>query len=119
MKRLLVIVLSFLFTSSHSSGQGHVIDSLKGVLKTSGEDSNKVQLLNEIGWRLTIKDIPEGKDYALKAKALGETLHFKKGIVRACNTLGVIEMDKGNYKESLDHFQLSLLLSNEIYYPIG
>lgn len=119
MKRLLLLPFFLCTLSIHLKSQGRLIDSLKTVLKTLGEDSNKVKLLNEIGWKLTQRNNPDASGYAQKAKELGEAIRFTRGVVRACNTLGVIEMDKSNYRESLDYFQLCLHISDDIHYSIG
>lgn len=57
-------------------------DSLLSLLPTAQDDSNKVNLLIEIGQQYEFTDFENAKAYYLKAKELSEKLHYKKGIVK-------------------------------------
>jgi len=68
--------LSFTF---FSYSQNSKIDSLLSVLKTSKEDTNKVNILNELCKYWLKKNSDSAIYYAEKAKILSEQISFKIG----------------------------------------
>ncbi len=105
---LVLIVIPFV-----SSAQTPVIDSLKAVLKTAKEDSNKVKALAMLGdklWR--VGEMDTAMILAKEGVALGEKIKYKKGLATSLATVGLIHWQKGNYPEALK-FHLEALKIRE------
>ncbi len=100
----------------------NLIDSLQTIIKTSANDTNKVDNLNLIGWEYFIKGnykdallySNEALDLAQKIVMPGGIGGFKKGKGAALNDLGLIYMYTGNYPKALDHFLKSLKIAEEL-----
>jgi signal transduction histidine kinase len=82
------------------------IDSLRNVLKTTGEDTNKVNVLNLISRKLVEATQNENpKDYAELALSLAKNLNFKPGIAFAYYNIGLFEGQRGRYTEAFSNFR--------------
>jgi tetratricopeptide (TPR) repeat protein len=95
--------------------QSRTIDSLQNILKTSKEDTIKVNTLNLLGKELTASaDYKKAMDYYNQGKQLAEKLVYKKGIAISYNNIGIIYMNQGNYPEALKNQVASLKIKEEI-----
>ncbi|HRG57871.1 MAG TPA: adenylate/guanylate cyclase domain-containing protein [Bacteroidia bacterium] len=111
MKRILLLFLFSLVLSCQLSAQGNpqlMIDSLLNILKTSDDDSNKVNTLNELskylGWRIGNYDT--AIYFALSAIKISEKIHYKKGEASALNNFGQVYFHQGKTPEALkSHFE--------------
>lgn len=74
--------------------QSAQIDSLELQLQTT-TDTNKVKVLCDLCWEYRYAS-PE------KALELANQLGFEKGIAQSYNDMGIIYIDKGNYKKAVD-----------------
>jgi tetratricopeptide (TPR) repeat protein len=105
------IFLSFIFLGvvcqqSFTQQLDSEIDSLKNVLKTTGEDTNKVNVLNLISRKLVEATQNENpKDYAELALSLAKYLNFKPGIAFAYYNIGLFEGQRGRYTEAFSNFR--------------
>ncbi len=119
MKSRYLIVLFILLGYIQGFAQNRVIDSLRGVLKTEQDDTNKINTLNTLGellWRTGSYD----SSMANATKALGleekiisspESTISKAGEnerARTYKVMGVIYRHLGNYSKALD-FDLNAL----------
>ena len=84
-------------------------DSLKNFLKTAKEDTNKVIVLNKLCWLL--RNDPSAITYSREALQLATKLHYDLGIATACNHMGVMYRNTGDYKKSLENHFISLDVS--------
>ncbi len=110
----------FLFFLFFCFAQNQKIDSLKQVLTKTGDDTNKVTLLNKLSFNLKLLSrFDEGLKYAEESKALAQKLDFKIGLIRACSGCGVLNFYKGNYNEALKNHNMALSLSQAIDYKPG
>ena len=106
---LLLLVSCFCFS------QNAKIDSLKKLLKTQQEDSNKVSVLNNLCWEIAkTGGYFEAVQIANEALVLAEKLKNKKGTFSALNNLGVFYGFQGNYPKALEYFLKALKLAEEI-----
>lgn len=80
MKKLLLIIL---LLPAAVFAQTKRVDSLKKILAKTPADTNRVNLLNDIGDGLILFDAGEGIKYAKQAMALSNKLGFKKGLAYA------------------------------------
>jgi class 3 adenylate cyclase len=88
--------------------QATVADSLLALLAKTKEDTNKVNLLNEIAWELKTDDAKAAIARLDAAILLARKLHFRKGEGNALNYRGVIEDLHGNSEAATDFFHKAL-----------
>lgn len=106
MRALLAFIIFFHLTSI--SAWAGKKDSLLALLKTSGEDTNKVILLGKMA--RASSDESKYKDaiaYAEQARTLAEKLQFKKGMALAYSSIGLAQTHLGEYAAALKNLQLS------------
>ena len=91
------------------------IDSLLSVLKTSKEDTVKVNVLNILSrqYRRT-GNSPQGMKYAEEAISLAKKINFRSGIVNSYNNIGMHYEYQGNYPEALKNLFVALKIAEEI-----
>jgi serine phosphatase RsbU (regulator of sigma subunit) len=121
MKKLLFIFSALLiFAVMPSISQNKKIDSLLIVLKTEGEDTNKVNVLNNLGKRFIILgDYNTAKNYINNAKTLAATLKFKKGIAHAFSLIAFSNERQGNFSEALKNYFSALKIRREIGHKLS
>ena len=109
-----------LLASCFCFSQKAKIDSLLNVLKTAGEDTNKVNLLNSLGRALIFTGkYKEGKEYENRAIELGKKINYKKGIAQAYNNIGVACWYEANHVEALKNQNAGLKIRIEINDRVG
>ena len=117
-KHLLKIIISVFFIVGawqQSQAQNKKIDSLKILLKTAKEDTNKANILSDLSWRLkNIGNYDTALQYANTALSLSEKLNFKRGLSAARNGIGLVYFYKGNYAEALKNYFIGLKIREEL-----
>ena len=118
---ILHLYFSSLFYSFVSNGQSNTIDSLKKVLQTQREDTNKVNVLNGLALILadTVLDNKGGMQYAKNALSLSEEIHFQKGSGEAHITLGKVYYRQSKYPEALENFLAAKQNMETAEYKLG
>lgn len=106
--RGLFLVIILLFLNFNMSSQNRLTDSLYSILKISKNDSNKVKLLNEIGWEVSYFDLDSGLTYGLQGLELANKIKYYNSNSYLCNTIAAIYSDQGNYKETVNYLQKGL-----------
>ena len=105
----------FMLCSFYSYTQSETIDSLKKVLATEKEDTNKVNTLNELSATLN-HDRNSAMQYAKDALLLAQKINFKNGEGVAFYQLGVAETgsnyigEHGNINEALVYFNNAIAI---------
>lgn len=100
--------------SANGFGQDKSIDSLKKVLQSEREDTNKVNTLNALCDKLllnTVIDSSHSKEAMLlseKALTLSEELHFLKGKGSAIENIGRVYLSRKNLSEAHKDYDLAL-----------
>jgi two-component system, NtrC family, sensor kinase len=84
------------------------IDSLKTVLTTANEDSNKVKILNSLSFALAWSIPDSGIVYAEESIALARKINYEPGESFAYTFMGFCLTTIGNYPLALDYFYKSL-----------
>ncbi|MEO8761035.1 MAG: tetratricopeptide repeat protein [Bacteroidia bacterium] len=92
--------------------QNKQIDSLKTLLKTAKEDTNKVTVL--INLSRQVSNLDSSLSLATDAKTLASKIIFKKGLADAYNIIGVVCYSRGDYPNALKNFFASLKIKEEI-----
>jgi len=113
--RSLISAVFFLFLSQFSSAQNHNLDSLLSALKTSKEDTTKINILNSIcREQKNIGDFEKANQYGNQALLLAKRLSFKKGEAKAYNNLGIIFESQGDAENALKNYMIALKIREEI-----
>lgn len=113
-KRLFLIIFFAVICQLSYAQTDKVVDSLRDVLKTAVEDTNKVKALDDLARRLgQIARYSEAENYAEKSLALAERLNYRKGMAYAYNSIGVTYRNQGK-PEALKNLQASLKIAEEI-----
>jgi serine phosphatase RsbU (regulator of sigma subunit) len=114
-KRLLYLLLLFLFSAFILNAQDARVDSLKNLLNGMGLDTFRVDVLNEIADALYRADPDGAIQYAGEAKNLAEMITYPGGEALAFKNLGLGYYMQGNFIEALRNWEPSL----EIYRELG
>lgn len=96
-----MILLLFLCFSTKISAQSE-LDSMKALLKDSGEDTTRVLILDDLGWMLKSENPDRARAYLQEAIALSEKLNYQRGLSKAWNDLGVVETIHNNIPEAIE-----------------
>jgi len=103
-----IFLLSFLSIFSFIvEAQPGKVDSLRKILETQKEDSNKVKILNELSGSI-YNDNKLKMKYAELAKNLSRRLGYLKGEAKALMNQGRSEMDISNYFDAYNYFDSSI-----------
>jgi tetratricopeptide (TPR) repeat protein len=120
----IVICLLATILSTNAFAQTRVIDSLKNVLKTEQEDTNRVKTLialsNELKRRgkydtsiicassaITVAEKLASSSSPIVVKA------SKKGIAKTYNNIGIIYDEQGNYPKALEYYFKALKMEED------
>ena len=121
-----ILLANFMFALLHfTSAQNNTIDSLEAILKTAGQDTNKVNILNTLSYELLYSNTDTTIFLATQAKNLAEKLNYSKGIASAYLRLGQAYNNLGSYEQSQAYLSKALALSTDklttakIYVNIG
>lgn len=107
----LLLIFNFLLLNCFFAQQKQ-IDSLLQVLKTSANDTNKVNVLNLLSNKIARSgNFNAATAYAASADSLAKQLNYPEGIAKANINLGNISMDKGDFNKSLLHYIQSYKIS--------
>ncbi len=105
----------FILCCINASSQNGSIDSLLHILKTTKEDTVKVELLLDIGDALKINGDPDSADiFSNSALQLSKQLNYKSGIAYSYTNLGNSSTNRGNYPDALQYYSKALQLFEQI-----
>ncbi len=113
-KSLTFFILYIFIVGNFSFGQQSEIDSLIKVLKTSKEDSNKVNVLCDLCWYSKSLDVKKALDYGNEALNLATKIEYKKGMALAYNHLGVVYYFNSRNLKSIECHKEALKIRQEL-----
>ncbi|MFH1320426.1 MAG: hypothetical protein ABII90_07225 [Bacteroidota bacterium] len=112
------IVLTLFSHLSAMPGQplNEQVDSLENLLKTAEGDTDEVNILNALAWKLRSVESQRGKAeiYARKGLNLARKLKYRNGIANINHTLGSISSKNGNYWMALEYYFRVVMLNGEM-----
>jgi tetratricopeptide (TPR) repeat protein len=110
-----IIIVSFLiFQSFVSNGQNRTIDSLKQILQTQKEDTDRVNTLNLLSIALSDNgDQNEAMKITDNAILISKNVNFKKGEAMAYSNKSVISFKEGDYLASLSNSQSAIKIFHD------
>ena len=114
MKSRYLTIFLFLIGCLSGFAQSHAVDSLKGVLNTEQEDTNKVNTLNklcEVLWRIgsyngSMVNASLALELEEKIISSPDSILVKageNGMARTYKAMGVIYRHLGNYSKALEY----------------
>ena len=112
--KYIVLGLTLFFCHFITLGQKSQIDSLFTLLKTDREDTNKINHLNALAWKLKGINPDTAIILSNQVLQLAEKIKWKKGTAQCQQQLGVLNHIKGNFVLSLKHYQNALRLWEEL-----
>ena len=121
MKIKVTLVLStlLLYTQVVIFAQNSEVDSLKSILAHQpNNDTARVNLLNEISFKLNFVDVEKNLKYAKEADSLSDILNYKKGKVSAWNNLGLYYYYAFLFDSTLSSYGRAMDLSQGLWSPI-
>ena len=88
--------------------------------KLSGKpDTNKVVLLSNLCWEYRSVSPDSALLFGTKALQLARDLNYPKGIAQACNDLGILYIDKADYKKAVCFLNESMKIREQLNDLIG
>ncbi len=118
MKKLSLFLTALLIALANS-GQDHLVDSLQTALKTSKQDTVRVNILNALFVNSYYTDPDRAMEYGKEMLRLSEQIGFRKGVGTAYNCIGVVYYIKGDYFLALDFYKKSLEIKLELNNKVG
>lgn len=97
---IFLIVLFWFFTTV-LYGQNAKIDSLLNILPTLAQDTNRVNVLNDLSWKFHKIDTEQTLCYSNQALELAKAIQYPKGIGRALNLSAIFFSGQGDLNESI------------------
>ena len=125
MKKSILLSCIILALQQVSIAQNPTIDSLQAMLKNTGQDTNRVNILNSLSYELLYSNTDTTIYFATLAKNLSEKLNYSKGSASAYLRLGQAYNNLGNYDQSEMFLSKALSFSTDklttakIYINIG
>jgi tetratricopeptide (TPR) repeat protein len=106
MKKAVRILIYYSVFSIHSFcfSQNFKIDSLLTLLKNDKEDTGKANILNAFAWELKNNNPDTAILLSNQALSLAEKDHWKEGIEKSYDQLGVFYWLKSDYSRALDYY---------------
>ena len=110
----ILLYIYFICLSTLCFAQDKKLDSLKLVLSTAKEDSNKVNNLIQLSKGYTFSDPEEAIRYSIEARDLAQKLKFNSGKAYALKNIGMVYYNHTNYVETIENWNQSHLLFDSI-----
>lgn len=108
----LIIVLLF---SINTYLQNAEIDSLEILLENHSEtDTTKVNLLNDIAFKIRFYDLEKTIQYAKNADSISEILNYKKGNAVSLKIQGVYYFSQSDFDKAMTCYEKSIQICEEI-----
>jgi len=108
---IFIVLLFLLAIHSQSIAQSNIIDSLKHELKTYKKESEKrVDLLNELAYENSSKDINTCLTYLKEARKISVKIKYTKGEAKSFYIEGITKVMQSNFDEAVKLFEKSIEL---------
>jgi len=114
MKQKVVLILVLLAQALRGLSQSNAIDSLTKLLNAAREDTNKVQLYNQLAPKVFGNDPARALDYANTAFQLATKLDYQRGIALSLKNIGLIYYLRDIYDSAITYSSQSLEVLNQV-----
>ena len=89
-------------------------DSLRQLLTTAKEDTNKVKLYNDLAWELKVGEPDQARQYLENSLLLARKLGYRQGEAQACNNRGVVEIIHNDPELAKEYMQKALDIRQDL-----
>jgi len=114
-RQALAFILTLLFITSIAFAQTGEIDSLENLLANHTEtDTVKVDLLNDIAFKIQYYDLKKTLQYTTLADSLANIIDYKKGKAKSIKTKAIYYKAILDYPKAMRYYQKALKISGEI-----
>ncbi len=115
-----VLLLGFIIAINLSThAQVVSSDSLETILKSTGQDTSRVNTLNQLSLLYLTNNPSRALAYANEALKLAKSLGFTQGEITALNRVGENEFRQSNYAKAVDYTTRSLHLAVKFNDSLG
>lgn len=119
-KYLLLLGILVLASADEASAHQTKIDSLLLLLKTAKEDTNKVNVLNELSWQYQIiSSYDTSLLFARQSEALSKKLKFNSGLARSYMNFSSTLEQRGYYPDAVKKYLEALKIYETMNNPLG
>ena len=109
-----IALTTLLFVLVFGFAQNKTVDSLKLVLKTTKQDTNRVNILNELAFAYAQNNQETALDFVDQALLLAKKLNYKKGEAFAEYSIGRIGWFNIEYDSAIVHYNRALILGESL-----
>lgn len=97
-----------------------IIDSLENVLEKRVKlDTQRVDMLNHLGFEYWIVDPNESEKYGRQAQELATMLEYEEGIAYSNRIIGVAHWARGNYDPAIEHLFKAIQQYHDLKNTLG
>jgi serine phosphatase RsbU (regulator of sigma subunit)/TPR repeat protein len=118
-KKSISHILLFLFLFQSVAAQHNETDSLLTLLKTSKEDTSKVELLFQLCISYQYVNPAKALEYGNESKLLALRLKDSSGLASALNNLGIVYDHLGNYEAEIKNYFEALKIKEALHSVSG
>lgn len=115
--RLLCLSLFSVAALQSMAQDQRLIDSIRQVLPSRGEDTTKAALLIQLGWEVSYADLEKGLTYCQEGLELSKKLNYAKGEGDAWNAIGTIYHDLADYARAIEAHQQAIKIREKSNNP--
>jgi tetratricopeptide (TPR) repeat protein len=108
--KYILLWVTFILPQFNSFGQNKKNDSLRIVISHSKEDTNKVNVINELAWEYRKSNADTAIILSDQALLLAKKLNWKKGEAKSERQIGWFNYLNANYDSSIDHYNKTLAI---------
>lgn len=113
MKQFFLFCFLVLFVCISLVAQNNTIDSLEKLLSISEEDTNRIELLNQLSYYYLYIDTAKVKEFDRQSLELSQKLNYVKGIALAYVSMGNAFYSTTEYDKALKFYYLSLEIAKK------
>ncbi len=100
------LLLWLLIVGFATQAQVYQIDSLEKLIPQAKNTTNKIHILNQLTYWLSVYDIEKADRYSKQALLLAEKDDYPQGIAASKNAMGRVYYIQGDYRKALElHFE--------------
>jgi signal transduction histidine kinase len=109
-----IVYIYFISLCTLCAAQSNSTDSLRRILLTAKEDTNKVNKLLQLGKDYMSSAPEEAISYSMQARDLAQKLRFNPGKAFALKNIGMVYYNQTKYVETIEYWKQSYLLFDSI-----
>ena len=118
MKGCGVIVLVCVLLVQQAAKAGGITAHLQELIHAK-EDTLKVKLLSDLCWEYRFVSTDSALIFGSMALRLADKLNFSKGVAQALNDIGIIYIDKADYKKATENLHKSMKIREQLNDRLG